>query len=178
MYQHIQQGLNNCISENCANYRKRRLAPVSTHRPGRADQRLWTETSQRSHCRLWSPSVRSFWYCCLVAKSCLFAKSCSFDTPWTVARQAPLSVGFPRQEYWSGLPFPSPRDLPHLGIEPAFFTLGYLGSPLPQFSSISFMITEEVFLISPAILWNILTQMGISFLFSFAFHFSSFDSYL
>ena len=110
MYQHIQQGLNNCISENCANYRKRRLAPVSTHRPGRADQRLWTETSQRSHCRLWSPSVRSFWYCCLVAKSCLFAKSCSFDTPWTVARQAPLLVGFPRQEYWSGLPFPYPLD--------------------------------------------------------------------
>ena len=36
-------------------------------------------------------------------------------TPWTVARQAPLSVGFPRQEYWSGLPFPSPGDLPNPG---------------------------------------------------------------
>ena len=34
-----------------------------------------------------------------------------FVTPWTVARQAPLSMGFPRQEYWSGLPFPSPEDL-------------------------------------------------------------------
>ena len=34
-----------------------------------------------------------------------------FVTPWTVARQAPLSMGFPRQEYWSGLPFPSPGDL-------------------------------------------------------------------
>ena len=33
----------------------------------------------------------------------------SFATPWTVACQAPLSMGFPRQEYWSGLPFPSPR---------------------------------------------------------------------
>ena len=41
-----------------------------------------------------------------------------FVTPWTVACQAPLSVGFPRQEYWSGLPFPSPGDLPDLGIEP------------------------------------------------------------
>ena len=40
-------------------------------------------------------------------------------TPWTVARQAPLSIGFSRQEYWSGLPFPSPGDLPELGIEPA-----------------------------------------------------------
>ena len=35
-----------------------------------------------------------------------------FATPWTVAHQAPLSMGFPRQEYWSGLPFPSPGDLP------------------------------------------------------------------
>ena len=42
-----------------------------------------------------------------------------FSTPWTVARQAPLSMGFPRQEYWSGLPFPSQGDLPHPGIEPA-----------------------------------------------------------
>ena len=39
--------------------------------------------------------------------------------PWTVACQAPLSTGFPRQEYWSGLPFPTPGDLPDPGIEPA-----------------------------------------------------------
>ena len=39
-------------------------------------------------------------------------------TPWTVARQAPLSMEFSRQEYWRGLPFPSPGDLPDLGIEP------------------------------------------------------------
>ena len=39
-------------------------------------------------------------------------------TPWTVACQAPLSMGFPRQEYWSGVPFPSPGDLPNPGIEP------------------------------------------------------------
>ena len=38
-------------------------------------------------------------------------------TPWTVAHQAPLSMGFPRQEYLSGLPFPSPGDLPDPGIE-------------------------------------------------------------
>ena len=42
----------------------------------------------------------------------------SFVTPWTVARQAPLSMGFSRQEYWSGLPFPSPGYLPNPGIEP------------------------------------------------------------
>ena len=39
-------------------------------------------------------------------------------TLWTVACQAPLPMGIPRQEYWSGLPFPSPGDLPDLGIEP------------------------------------------------------------
>ena len=42
----------------------------------------------------------------------------SFATLWTVAHQAPLSIGFPRQEYWSGLPFPSPEDLPDPGMEP------------------------------------------------------------
>ena len=46
-------------------------------------------------------------------KSCL-----TFAIPCTVALQAPLSVRFPRQEYWSGLPFPSSGDLPHPGIEP------------------------------------------------------------
>ena len=40
-------------------------------------------------------------------------------TPWTVARQAPLSMGFARQEYWSGLPFPPPGDLSDPGIVPA-----------------------------------------------------------
>ena len=44
-----------------------------------------------------------------------------FVTPWTAAHQAPQSMGFSRQEYWSGLPFPSPGDLPNPGIE--------LGSP-------------------------------------------------
>ena len=42
----------------------------------------------------------------------------SFATPWPIARQAPLSIGFPRQEYWSGLPFPSLGGLPDPGIEP------------------------------------------------------------
>ena len=44
--------------------------------------------------------------------------SCAFATPWTVADQAPQSMGFSRQEYWSGLLFPSPGDLPDPGIEP------------------------------------------------------------
>ena len=46
-----------------------------------------------------------------------------FATLWTVAFQAPLSMGFSRQEYWSGLPLPSPGDLPDPGIEPRSPTL-------------------------------------------------------
>ena len=49
----------------------------------------------------------------LVTKSFL-----TLGTPCTVAHQGPLSMGFPRQEYWSGLPFSSPEDLPNPGIEP------------------------------------------------------------
>ena len=53
---------------------------------------------------------------------CLEVKSLShvqlLATSWTVAYQAPPSLGFSRQEYWSGLPFPSPGDLPNPGIEP------------------------------------------------------------
>ena len=49
----------------------------------------------------------------------LVAKSCpTLATPWIVACQTPLSMGFSRQEYWSGLPFPSPGDLPDPGTEP------------------------------------------------------------
>ena len=43
-----------------------------------------------------------------------------FGTPWTVAYHAPPSKGFSRQEYWSGLPFPSPEDLPDRGIKPGY----------------------------------------------------------
>ena len=68
-----------------------------------------------------------------VTKLCL-----TLANPWTVARQAPLSMGFLRQEYWSGLPFPSPGDLPDPGIEPGSPELQadslpteLLGSPYP-----------------------------------------------
>ena len=47
-----------------------------------------------------------------------FSRVRLFATLWTVARQAPLSMGFSRQEYWSGLPCPPPGDLPDPGIEP------------------------------------------------------------
>ena len=49
-----------------------------------------------------------------------FSRVQLFVTPWTVAYQAPLSMRFSRQEYWSGLPFPPSGDLPDPGTEPAF----------------------------------------------------------
>ena len=53
----------------------------------------------------------------------LVTKLCpTLANPWTVAHQAPLSMGFPRQEYWSGLPFPSPGHLPDPGIKTASLT--------------------------------------------------------
>ena len=48
-----------------------------------------------------------------------FSRIRLFATLWAIGHQAPLSMGFPRQEHWSGLLFPSPGDLPHPGIEPA-----------------------------------------------------------
>ena len=47
-----------------------------------------------------------------------FSRVCLFVTLWTITHQAPLSMGFSRQEYWSGLPCPPPGDLPDPGIEP------------------------------------------------------------
>ena len=60
---------------------------------------------------------------------CLFAVVSDSATPWTVVHQDSLSIGFTREEYWSGLPFPSPGDLPYPGIE--------LGCPTLQADSLS-----------------------------------------
>ena len=70
-----------------------------------------------------------FWLCWVfVAVHKVNVKSLSrarlFATPWAVAYQAPLSMGFSRQERWNGLPFPSPGDLPDPGIEPGSPALG------------------------------------------------------
>ena len=72
--------------------------------------------------------------CCVLSR---FSHVGLFETPWTVAHQAPLSMGFSRQEYWSGLPFPSPRDLLDPGMEPTspalahrFSTTESPGNPL------------------------------------------------
>ena len=70
---------------------------------------------------------KNVWYICnriLISHKKDSAKSCpTLEALWTVALQPPLSMGFSRQEYWSGLPFPSPGDLPDPGIEPRSLAL-------------------------------------------------------
>ena len=76
---------------------------------------------------------------CVCVCVCVLGHVQLFANPWTVARQASLSMGFSRQEYWNGLSFPSPGVLPDPGIEweslesPALasgcFTLSHLGNP-------------------------------------------------
>ena len=68
----------------------------------------------------WCPMGKGEYFKYIVKKVKVKSLSCVqlFAIPWTVAHQAPLSIGFSRQEYWSGLPFPSPGDLPNPGIKP------------------------------------------------------------
>ena len=84
---------------------------------------------------------------------CMRAQSLShvqlFVNPWTVAVQAPLSMEFSRQEYWSGLPFLSPRDLPDPGIKPGspalacgFFTAEPPGKPMCYFTYGKYSLTQ------------------------------------
>ena len=76
----------------------------------------------------------------------LFPKSCLIlATPWTVARQAPLSMGFPRQGNWSGLPFHSPEDLPNPGIKP--------GSPALQVDSLPTQLPGGPFTVYSSVQW-------------------------
>ena len=67
-------------------------------------------------CRIPFSHERQLSHSCAVVLSCLSHVQL-FETPWTVARQAPLSIGFSRQEYWRGSPCPLPGNLPNPGIE-------------------------------------------------------------
>ena len=95
-------------------------------------------------------------YCilhCMIANSCLVAKSCpTLYDPMDVAHQTPLSMAFPRQEYWSGLPFPPPGDIPDPRVEPmspalagGFFTVEPLGKPMSANSTSTIFVTRKPF---------------------------------
>ena len=101
-------------------------------------------------------------------RSILFTPVCAqvlsyvrlFGIPWTVAHQAPLSMGFSRQVYWSGLPFPAPMDLPDPGIEPV--------SPVSPVMTGGFFTTETprkpFFLVSLFLLKLTSFNVTVSFL--------------
>ena len=87
---------------------------------------LWESNSQTHERKLWI--LRSVQLPSKTAhterkKVKLLSRVRLFATPWTVIHQAPLSMGFSRQEYWSGLPFPSSGDLSYPGIKPGSLTL-------------------------------------------------------
>ena len=91
------------------NIHLRRCTSCTTRKPtsrdGGGDKLQWPRSPNT-----WSPELLE------PVKVKLLSRVWLFVTPWTVAYQVSLSMGFSRQEYWSGLPFPSPGDLPNLGI--------------------------------------------------------------
>ena len=91
---------------------RRKWQPTPVFLPGKS---LWTEEPGRLQPR---GSQSQTWLKWQKVKVKSLSSVWLFATPWTVAYQAPPSMGFSRQEYWSGLPFPSPGDLPDPGIEP------------------------------------------------------------
>ena len=103
----------------------------------------------------WARGFRGRVYVCVCVCVCVCARVCVcvcervcvctlshvqlFVTPWSVAHQAPLSVGFSRQEHWSGLPCSSPGDLPYPGIEPT--------SPLSPASMLRLGVSKSMYLL-------------------------------
>ena len=79
-------------------------------------------THTHTHAYAYIQNVNTYVYTCIVCTHLLLFShaivSDSFVTPWTVVHLAPLSMGFPSQEYWSGLPFPPPGDIHNPGIKP------------------------------------------------------------
>ena len=65
-----------------------------------------------------------------ISPVCVLSWLWLLETPWTIAHQAPLSMEFSRQEYWSGLPFPFPGDLPNAGTEPTVSCISCIGGQI------------------------------------------------
>ena len=86
-------------------------------------------------------------------KGKLLSRARLFATPWTAAYQAPLSLGFPSQEYWNGLPFPSPGDLPDPGIKSV--------SPALQADSLSLSYQRSSWYADHNKLWKIPKEVEI-----------------
>ena len=94
----------------------RELLPLCVSLPLNA--RLLLHPPDRDESPHWSiPPHHHFLCVCVYVCVCALSRVCLFMTPWTIAHQAPLSLGLSREEYWSGLPFPSSEDFPNPGIK-------------------------------------------------------------
>ena len=87
--------------------------------PGSVPSRKWTGQDFPDGAVARFQASNAFYHACVLSH---FSRVQFFATLWTIARQTPLSMGFSRQEYWSGLPHPPPRDLPGPGTEPVLLT--------------------------------------------------------
>ena len=100
--------------------------------------------------------------CVCVCVCCHFSRVRFFATLWTVARQAPMSTGFSRQAYWSGLPCPPPGEYPYPGIKPLSLTSPALAGGLFTSSAISVLHTHII--VSNAIFYGELCVLLICLL--------------
>ena len=123
---------------------------------------VWLSFEWRGVYRAW------LWlYACMLSYSVM---SNSLTTAWTIASQAPLSMGFSRQEYWIGLPFPPPGDLPDPGIEPRspgrqiLYYLSHQGSPWRQKSEVKVKSFSHVWLLATP--WTVACKAPLSMGFS------------
>ena len=105
-------------------------------------------------------------------RACVLSGVQLFSTPWTIAHQAPLSIEFSRQEYWSGLPFSTPEDLPDPEIEPKSLAspalavdslpLHHLGSPYKVSQVQLFSITTSVSFSSYCLTFVLILSLWLS----------------
>ena len=95
-------------------------------------------------------------------------------TPWTVAHQAPLSMEFSRQEYWSGLPFPPPGDLPYPGTEPVSLMSPALADSFLKTSASweAHMIVKNIINIDEAIMQPKNLNVNVSFIYLYTLDYS------
>ena len=126
-----------------------RIEPMSPMSPALARGFFITSTKARQKLLIIRKKIIYIYYITQKGHCCFsrLVMSDSFATPWTIAHQASLSMGFPKQEYWNGLPFPSPWALPDPGTEPTslalaggFFTTEPPGKPLHK---VAFLCTLQ-----------------------------------
>ena len=129
------------------------------HFPEPGNKAVFTQ----GHCLPYLPHLQGQAACFILKYVCVLCCVCFLVTPWTVVHQAPLSMEFSRQECWRGLPFPSPGDLPDLGIEPVFpaLTSGFLNTVPPGKSNLAPLeIKQSLFTPEGVWLLDSLTQIA------------------